>query len=267
MSAFGNRLRRALVVLLDPDTTADSGRPIEPRSSGYTNTLSALSPGSADSLSDLTLSAHGRVALTAAQHVPTAFDGSCDVCGRTVLAGVGFRAHRVDWPVDPFTGQKRAPLVCSGCLDRRAELIASATVEPAEPATVEAVRITCIGCGQLTERHRSGRCASCRRAYDRARDSKPARRATKVKYRHPAFVRAGEAWRASIAERDAVCGRARFGECLEPSPVIPAGTHRGHGGWQLDHLPDGSTEPAHARCNEAAGGVVGNQRKAARHDQ
>jgi hypothetical protein len=61
-----------------------------------------------------------------------------------------------------------------------------------------------------------------------------------------------QAWAPTVAEGDTICARYATGECVMPDPFILPGQ-----AWQLDHI-DGTTEPAHAKCNMSAGAADGN---------
>lgn len=88
----------------------------------------------------------------------------------------------------------------------------------------------CLECGAPSDRTR---CTVCRRRKDRARN---AARGDRYGLEHR---RARAAWAPHVAAGDVPC--ARCGEPIAPSAV-----------WDLDHLADGTSRPAHAACNRGA---------------
>lgn len=95
--------------------------------------------------------------------------------------------------------------------------------------------VSCLVCGMLTEKHRTGRCVPHQRAQDRQRQS---RRGDRYNAAHRATR---EAYTALVNAGMATC--ARCGK-----PINPAGD------WHLDHNDDGSgyLGPSHPGCNSAA---------------
>jgi hypothetical protein len=112
----------------------------------------------------------------------------------------------------------------------------------------------CLGCGRLIPG--GSRCAACQRQADARRYSEPERVARK-RLRYTAEYNAVRAqWQKAVAA-GAMPPCSRCG-----NPVRPADE------MDLDHAPDGSLKPSHARCNRAAGARDSNRRRrAARQEE
>jgi hypothetical protein len=90
---------------------------------------------------------------------------------------------------------------------------------------------TCLDCGIPTVR--TTRCPDCERQRQRNRN---AARGDRYGLEHRRLRRQ---WAAIVNSGTVTCARCH-------RLIVPSSR------WHLDHLPDGSSHPAHARCNEAA---------------